>query len=105
MASSVVDLVRDLRSRGVVLAVDGSRLVCTPRTLVADAEIPLLRRLKGSIVALVSFDGRQNTKCYSCGGSRYWISASAVVCSTCHPPAIPRLVIEEMDLGVGDASA
>jgi hypothetical protein len=35
----------------------------------------------------------RNGSCYACGGSRWWLSVhGALVCATCHPPAVPELV-------------
>ena len=91
----VAVLIADLRARGVTLVADGERLRCRPRSALREEDLDVLKASKLEILSLLK-DGQERPRviCYSCKGSRFWLSIHGVViCGACHPPASPRLVV------------
>jgi hypothetical protein len=107
MATNAIALLRDLRARGVVIKASGDRLVCTPRQVLTDVDVDLLRRHKFTILAWLAFQEQNlQTVCRACGGRRFWISTmTQVICCICHPPATRELIRDEIEVEGPDAAA
>ena len=92
-----VDLLLDLRRRGVFLRLDQGR-IGFPAGSLRPEDVRQLREAKDVLVALLQAETENEPipsgPCYCCRGCRYWFSVHRHwTCGTCHPAASVGLVL------------
>ena len=95
------ELVEELQMRGVILKVNGDRLLFHPvNAMTTDLRVALrmhkaelvemLERIQGTAPIPAGWLLRP---CPNCGSHEFWRSIyGLLICETCHPPACPELV-------------
>ena len=94
------ELVKEAACRGISLTIVGSgdRLrVKAPRGTLTPELRQALAQYKCALLTWLHH--RMEGACHTCQNTRFWFSVHrALICTVCHPPAAPSLVVEWIEI-------